>query len=134
MLCGNAAVGATRIVPIADEQDAVPGVMTGRGVVRAGLDHGPVVVAVALGAVADPQSVANSLEGDAVQSVGVPAANFSAMSRAQIAALKAEIGRLDPGRMWIMVVAPRSSTRWGPGRRGARATSFPMSLPRFEFR
>ena len=41
----------------ADEQDAAPGVMTGRGAVRAGLDHGPVVVAVAFGAVAGPQSL-----------------------------------------------------------------------------
>jgi site-specific DNA recombinase len=39
----------------ADEQDAVPGVVTRRGIVRADLDHGPVVVAVALGAVAGPQ-------------------------------------------------------------------------------
>jgi hypothetical protein len=41
----------------AGEQDAVPGVMTGRGVVRVDLDHGSVVVAVALGAVAGPQSL-----------------------------------------------------------------------------
>ena len=36
----------------ADEQDAMPGVLTGQGVVRAGVDHGPVIVAVALSAVA----------------------------------------------------------------------------------
>jgi hypothetical protein len=41
----------------ADEQDAMPGVLTGQGVIRASVDHGPVIVAVALGAVAGPESL-----------------------------------------------------------------------------
>ena len=57
--CGVAAVEGqlAGVAVAADEQDAVPGVMTGRGVVRVCLNHGPVVVAVALGAVAGAQSL-----------------------------------------------------------------------------
>jgi len=61
-LAGGGGVAAVKgqlagVAVAADEQDAVPGVMTGRGVVRVDLDHGPVVVAVAFGAVAGPQSL-----------------------------------------------------------------------------
>ncbi len=43
----------------------------------------------------------------------MPAGSFTALSMTQISSLRAEIGRLDPGRLWIMVVAPRSDSSLG---------------------
>jgi hypothetical protein len=78
-----------------------------------------IAVAVALGlpvgsaSASDPQAFANSLLSDSVQSVGVPSSSYSALSRAQLAALKAEIEKLDSGRIWIFVISPRSESALG---------------------
>ncbi len=69
--------------------------------------------ALARAATLSPQSLASSLQRDPVQSLGVPRSSFSALSRAQIRSLRAEIGRLDPGRIWILVVSPRSQSALG---------------------
>ena len=58
----------------------------------------------------DPQALAASLQSDPVQSIDVPSSSFSALSHGQISSLKAEIARLDPGRIWILVVSPRSQS------------------------
>ncbi len=61
----------------------------------------------------DPQTIASSLQRDPVQSLGVPGGSFTALSRTQLNDLRAEIARLDPGRIRIMVVAPRSDAALG---------------------
>jgi hypothetical protein len=61
----------------------------------------------------DPQALAASLQSDPVQSIGVPPSSFSFLSNSQINSLRAEIGRLDPGRIWILVVSPRSQSDLG---------------------
>lgn len=59
-------------------------------------------------AIASSQSLASSLQNTPVQSIGVPSSSFTSLSQRQIGSLTAEIGRLDPGRIWIAVVSPRS--------------------------
>lgn len=59
---------------------------------------------------ADPQSLASSLQNDPVQTIAVPSSSFTTLSRLQINALRLEIASLDPGRNWILVVSPRSSS------------------------
>lgn len=61
---------------------------------------------VAHAASLDPQALAASLESDPVQSIDVPPSSFSGLSHRQISSLKAEIARLDPYRIWILVVSP----------------------------
>jgi hypothetical protein len=62
-------------------------------------------------ALADPQALASSLQGgDSVQSIGVPKPSSTELSQGQIDALQADIGSLDPGRIWIVVASPRSAT------------------------
>jgi hypothetical protein len=61
----------------------------------------------------DPQALASSLQSDPVQSIGVPRSSFSWLSRGQIRALRREIASFDPGRMWILVVSPRSDAALG---------------------
>jgi len=63
----------------------------------------------------DPQTLASSLRRDPVQSIAVPRGSFTALSRAQVSSLRAEIGRFDLGRIWVMVVAPRSDSSLGSG-------------------
>jgi hypothetical protein len=64
----------------------------------------------ALAAALEPQSLTSSLQRDPVQSIAVPRSSFSWLSRGQIASLRAEIARLDPGRIWVLVVSPRSQS------------------------
>jgi hypothetical protein len=64
----------------------------------------------ALAASLDPQALASSLQSDAVQSIGVPSSSFSALSQSQLDSLRAEIAKRDPGRIWILVVSPRSQS------------------------
>lgn len=65
---------------------------------------------VAHAASLDPQALAASPQSDPVQSIDVPPSSFSALSHGQISSLKAEIARLDPGRIWILVVSPRTQS------------------------
>jgi hypothetical protein len=60
-----------------------------------------------------PAALAASLQVDPVQSINVPASSFTALSGAQIEALRAQIAKLDPGRIWIMIVPPRGETALG---------------------
>ncbi|MFL5824550.1 MAG: hypothetical protein ACJ764_14035 [Solirubrobacteraceae bacterium] len=62
---------------------------------------------------ADTQQLVSALQSQTVQSIGVPRSLFTALSRSQIKSLRAEIGRLDPGRIWILVVSPRSQAALG---------------------
>jgi hypothetical protein len=64
-------------------------------------------------ALASTQSLANSLQSDPVQTIGVPKSSFTSLSRSQINSLKAEIASRDPGRIWILVVSPRTQTALG---------------------
>jgi hypothetical protein len=62
---------------------------------------------------ADPQALASSLQSDPVQSIAVPRSSPSALSRSQIDSLRDEIASLDSGRIWIVVVSPRSDSALG---------------------
>jgi hypothetical protein len=64
-------------------------------------------------ALASSQSLASSLQSNPVQAIGVPKSAFTALSRAQINSLRAEIASRDPGRIWILVVSPRSESALG---------------------
>jgi hypothetical protein len=64
-------------------------------------------------AVADPRALASSLQSDPVQSIAVPRSSFTALSRSQLDSLRSEIARLDSGRIWIVVVSPRSDSALG---------------------
>jgi hypothetical protein len=61
-------------------------------------------------ALASSQSLADSLQSDPVQVIGVPKSSFTSLSQKQINSLKAEIANRDPGRIWILVVSPRSES------------------------
>jgi hypothetical protein len=61
-------------------------------------------------ALASSQSLATSLQSDPVQATGLPKSSFTSLSRSQIDSLKAEIANRDPGRIWILVVSPRSES------------------------
>jgi hypothetical protein len=65
---------------------------------------------VGLAAAPDPPSLAGTLQREPVQSIGVPRSSFTSLSGVQISALRGDIGRLDPGRIWILVVPPRSQS------------------------
>lgn len=56
------------------------------------------------------QSLAGSLENDSVQILGTSRSAYSAMSPKQVAGLRAEIARLDPGRIFIALLSPRSQS------------------------
>jgi hypothetical protein len=56
------------------------------------------------------QSLAGSLQNDPVQIQGTSQSAYSAMSAKQIAGLRAEIARLDPGRIFIAFLSPRSQS------------------------
>jgi hypothetical protein len=64
-------------------------------------------------ALASPGALASSLQRDPVQSIAVPRSSFVSLSPRQINSLRAEIMGLDRGRMWIVVVSPRSSSDLG---------------------
>lgn len=64
-------------------------------------------------ALAAPQALAASLQNDPVQSIGVPRSSFVALSPHQFDSLRKEIMRRDPGRIWIMVLSPRSESAVG---------------------
>jgi hypothetical protein len=72
-----------------------------------------VLAAVTPVALADPQAQASSLQNDPVQTIAVPKSSFTSLSPSQISSLKDDIARLDPGRIWILVVSPRSDTELG---------------------
>jgi hypothetical protein len=69
-----------------------------------------VTCALPAAALASSQSLADSLQSDPVQAIGVPKSSFTSLSRSQIVSLKAEIANRDPGRIWILVVSPRSES------------------------
>jgi hypothetical protein len=54
------------------------------------------------------QTLASSLQSDPVQSIGVAKGSFTRLLPAQVTSLRAEIAQRDPGRIWIVVVSPRS--------------------------
>ncbi len=56
---------------------------------------------------ADSQALATSLQDRPVQSISVPKSSFTALSPAKLGSLSREIARLDPGRIWILIVSPR---------------------------
>ena len=56
------------------------------------------------------QSLAGSLENDPVQILGPSGSAYSAMSPKQVAGLRVEIARLDPGRIFIAFLSPRSQS------------------------
>jgi hypothetical protein len=64
-------------------------------------------------AVAAPRTLASSLQSDPVQSIAVPHSSFVALSHRQIGSLQKEIASLDPGRIWILVVSPRTASALG---------------------
>jgi Short C-terminal domain len=72
-----------------------------------------VLASVTSVAVADPRTLASSLQSNPVQSIAVPRSSFTALSRSQIDSLQNEIARLDPGRIWIVIVSPRSDSALG---------------------
>jgi len=72
-----------------------------------------VLASVTAVAVADAGGLAASLRSDPVQSIAVPRSSFTALSRSQIDSLQNEIASLDPGRIWIVVVSPRSDSALG---------------------
>lgn len=57
--------------------------------------------------------LASSLQSDPIQSIAVPKSSFTALSPRQIDSLRKEIANLDPGRIWIVVVSPRSAAAVG---------------------
>jgi len=64
-------------------------------------------------ALASSQSLASSLQSNPVQTIGVPKSSFTALSKTQINSLQTEIASRDPGRIWILVVSPRSESALG---------------------
>jgi hypothetical protein len=64
-------------------------------------------------ALAAPQALVGSLQRDPVQSINVPRSSFLSLSQHQTEALKKEIASRDPGRIWILVLSPRSSSAVG---------------------
>jgi hypothetical protein len=56
------------------------------------------------------QSLAGSLQNDPVQILGTSQSAYSAMSSKQVAGLRAEIARLDPGRIFIAFLSPRNQS------------------------
>ncbi len=81
---------------------------------RIGIAAASAVIAVcalpAPAALASSQSLAESLQSDPVQAIGVPKSSFTYLSPKQIDSLKAEIANRDPGRIRILVVSPRSES------------------------
>jgi hypothetical protein len=61
----------------------------------------------AVPAAAKPSPLVSALKRNTVQSIGAPASSFSALSRKHMDALRTEIRKLDPGRIWILVVSRR---------------------------
>lgn len=61
----------------------------------------------------DPQSLASTLRRDPVQSIAVPRGSFTALSGTQMSSLRTEIASVDAGRIWVMVLAPRSDASLG---------------------
>jgi hypothetical protein len=62
---------------------------------------------------ADSQVTASSLKTNPVQTIDVPRSSFTFLTRSQIASLESEITKRDPGRIWVLVVSPRSDSALG---------------------
>jgi hypothetical protein len=58
-------------------------------------------------AAASSSPLVSALQRDPVQSINVPRASFAALSAKQMRSLRVEIRRLDPGRVWILIVSRR---------------------------
>jgi hypothetical protein len=67
----------------------------------------------AVGLADSSQTLASTLQDDPVQSIGVTRDSFTRLLPAQITSLRAEIAQRDPGRIWIVVVSPRSQDALG---------------------
>jgi hypothetical protein len=69
--------------------------------------------AAAVASAGTGQALASSLTRDPVQSIGVPKDSFTSLLPAQISSLRAQIAKRDPGRIWILIVSPRSQNDLG---------------------
>jgi hypothetical protein len=72
-----------------------------------------VAPSLARAATADPHVLAAALQRDPVQKIGASRSAFSALSAGQVRALRAQIAKVDPGRLWIAFVAPRTQSALG---------------------